>query len=97
MKKLLPILFVAVFVLLVACSGKTAYHKTSMPEPKSFNAHFGDMDTSGDDLVNYDEFKAHFSHAEPNVFKAIDLNKDNSLDHDEWHKFKEAHGLKEDH
>ena len=97
MKKLLPILFVAVFVLLIACSGKTSYHKTSMPEPKSFNAHFGDMDTSGDDLVNYDEFKAHFSPAEPNVFKAIDLNKDNSLDHDEWHEFKEAHGLKEDH
>ena len=53
------------------------------------------MDTSGDFLVNYDEFKAHFSHAEPNVFKTIDLNKDNSLDHDEWHEFKEAHGLKE--
>jgi len=27
------------------------------------------------------------------VFSAIDINKDGYIDHDEWHKFKEAHGL----
>jgi hypothetical protein len=65
-----------------------------MPDPKSFNAHFGDMDSDGNDLVSWDEFKAHFPHAEPKVFTAIDLNGDKALDHDEWHEFKAAHGLK---
>jgi hypothetical protein len=32
--------------------------------------------------------------ATPQVFEAIDLNQDKSLDHDEWHKFKAAYGLK---
>jgi len=36
----------------------------------------------------------YFPQAEPAVFAAIDLNKDGNIDHDEWHKFKEAHGLK---
>ena len=52
------------------------------------------MDANGDDMVSWDEFKAHFPHAEPKVFAAIDLNEDKALDHDEWHKFKAAHGLK---
>ena len=60
----------------------------------STNAHFGDMDSNGDDLVSWDEFKAYFPKAEPSVFESIDLNADNALDHDEWHKFKAAHGLK---
>ena len=66
-----------------------------MPDPKSFNAHFGDMDTGGDDLVNWEEFKAFFPQAVPEVFQAIDLNGDKLLDHDEWHAFKDAHGLRE--
>lgn len=80
---------------LVACSGKVPYHKTPMPDPKTFKAHFGDMDADGDDLVNWDEFKTYFPHAEPKVFKAIDLNGNSRIDHDEWHAFKEAHGLKD--
>jgi hypothetical protein len=32
--------------------------------------------------------------AEKKVFIAIDLNQDKNIDHDEWHAFKEAHGLK---
>lgn len=94
MKKNMPVLFLAVFGLLIACAGKPTYHETSMPDPKAFNAHFGDMDTDGDDLVSWDEFKAHFPDAVPAVFEAIDINKDKVLDHDEWHGFKEAHGLK---
>jgi len=81
-------------VILVACAGQTTYHKTPMPDPKTFKAHFGDMDANGDDLVDWDEFKAHFPHAAPKVFNAIDGNGDSRIDHDEWHAFKEAHGLK---
>ena len=94
MKANFLLLGVLVFVLFFACSGRNTYHKSSMPDPKSFNAHFGDMDSDGDDLVNWDEFKAHFPNAVTEVFAAIDLNKDSALDHDEWHKFKAAHGLK---
>jgi hypothetical protein len=88
------LLCLIVFALFFACSGKNTYHKAPMPDPKSFNAHFGDMDPNGDDLVSWDEFKAKFPNADPSVFAAIDLNADNMLDHDEWHKFKAAHGLK---
>jgi hypothetical protein len=65
-----------------------------MPDPKSYDAHFGDMVSDGDDLVGWDEFKAYFPHAERKVFDAIDLNGDHALDHDEWHEFKAAHKLK---
>ena len=93
MHKYLFLVVLICLTLLVACSGKTTHHKTSIPDPKSFNGHFGDIDTSGDGMVNWVEFKAHFPHAEKNVFKAIDLNNDNTLDHDEWHEFKAVHGL----
>lgn len=93
MKKVTFILVAIIFAFLMACSGKTNYHKSSLPDPASFKGHFGDMDASGDDRVDWEEFKAHFSHAQPDVFKAIDLSKDNVLSHDEWHAFKEAHGL----
>ena len=94
MKAFFLFLCLAVFTLFLACSGKTTYHKSPMSDPKSFNAHFGDMDSNGDDLISQDEFKAYFPKAEPSVFETIDLNADNVLDHDEWHKFKAAHGLK---
>jgi len=47
-----------------------------------------------DRKVNWEEFKAYFPQATPQVFEAIDLNTDKSLDHEEWHKFKAAYGLK---
>ena len=80
--------------MLTACSSGGSYHKTAMPDPATYNAHFGDMDTDGDDLVTPEEFKAYFPDADMKVFEAIDLDKDNRLSHDEWHEFKEAHGLK---
>lgn len=67
-----------------------------MPDPKTFNAHFGDMDADSDELLDGNEFKAHFPHATDEVFKAIDGNGDKRIDHDEWHRFKKAHGLKHD-
>jgi len=93
-KTALWILVIAVAAALAACSSHGRYHDTNLPDPKGYNAHFGDMDKSGDGLVSWAELKAYFPQAEPAVFAAIDLNKDGSIDHDEWHKFKEAHGLK---
>jgi hypothetical protein len=87
----IPVIFVT---LIVACPGGNKHHKTAMPDPESYNMHFGDMDANGDELVNREEFNANFQDAEPKVFNALDLNQDGSIDHDEWHKFKEAHGLK---
>ena len=89
---IIPVLIIS--GLLFGCSGKAPYHSKPMPDPKTFNGHFGDMDTGGDDWVDWEEFKAHFQHATEPVFKAIDQNGDSRLDHDEWHQFKEAHGLK---
>jgi Ca2+-binding EF-hand superfamily protein len=65
-----------------------------MPDPQSFNAHFGDMDANSDGLVSWDEFASYFQNAEKKVFDAVDLDQNGNIDHDEWHKFKEAHGLK---
>lgn len=79
--------------MLVACAAQSSFHKEKMPDPKSFNAHFPDMDADGDDLVNWAEFKDYFPQADPMVFKAVDLNEDENINHDEWHQFKEAHGL----
>jgi hypothetical protein len=95
MKRLLLLSIPMVLIMLaVGCSSHKQYHDTAMPDPKSYNAHFGDMDANGDDLVNWEEFAAYFQNADQNVFNAVDLNQDGNLDHDEWHEFKAAHGLK---
>ena len=95
MKRLLLITIPIVLVMLtVGCSSGKKHHSTAMPDPQSFNAHFGDMDANGDDLVNWEEFAAHFKNADQKVFNAIDLNQDDNIDHDEWHEFKAAHGMK---
>ena len=90
----LLLISIILVVLTVGCSGSQKHHKTDMPDPQAYNAHFGDMDADGDELVNWDEFSAYFQNADKKVFSAIDLNQDGNLDHDEWHEFKEAHGLK---
>lgn len=79
---------------LIGCSGAKNYHETPLEDPSSYRAHFPDMDSSGDGMVNWKEFKTHFPKTNKDVFKALDLNKDRGVDHDEWHEFKEAHGLK---
>ena len=95
MKRLLLLTIPIVLVMLAAgCSSGKKHHNMAMPDPQSFNAHFGDMDADGDDLVNGEEFAAHFQNADQKVFTAIDLNQDGNIDHDEWHEFKAAHGLK---
>jgi len=90
-KAIWPLLLI---VILTACNSSGPHHKTAMPDPATYNAHFGDMDTDQDDQVTREEFKAYFPEADMKVFEAIDLDKDNRLNHDEWHQFKEAHELK---
>jgi len=87
-------LLVTLTVLTVGCSGGNRFHKTAMPDPQPFNAHFGDMDANGDEMVDWKEFEAFFPNAQPEIFKELDLNGNEHVDHDEWHQFKEAHGLK---
>jgi hypothetical protein len=95
MKRLVSFLCLILVVgILSGCASQSKHHKDNLPDPKGFNAHFPDMDFSGDDLVSWTEFKDYFPQAVPEVFKAIDLNEDGNIDHDEWHQFKEAHGLK---
>ena len=96
MKRLLFIAILVFFAAItVGCTTDKPYHKTALPDPESFNAHFGDIDADGDDLVNRDEFNAYFKNPEPEVFNALDMNQDGHVDHDEWHKFKEAHGMRQ--
>ena len=95
MKRLVSLTSLLVFMLMTTgCHSHKKYHSTDMPDPHSYNAHFGDMDTNGDGFVKWEEFAAHFENAELKVFEAIDLDRNGSVDHDEWHEFKAAHGLK---
>ena len=88
------ICFLTLLLVVSGCAGESRHHKTTLPDPASFNAHFGDMDIDGDDYVNWKEFKSYFPQATPDIFKALDLNEDRQVDHDEWHEFKEAHGMR---
>jgi hypothetical protein len=81
-------------MILPACGGR--YHSTDMPDPEAYNAHFGDMDASGDEVVTWSEFKEFFPGTGPEVFGAVDLNADGEIDHDEWHEFKDAHGMRDE-
>ncbi len=75
---------------------KKRYHDKALPEPSKFNAHFPDMDSDRNDQVTRDEFNAYFSDESDNeaVFDAVDLDENGYLDHEEWHEFKSAHGMK---
>jgi len=77
----------------------TLYCTVAFAGKPDYSGHFDDMDTNKDEFVTWDEFKAHFSFATPEVFKEADGDKDGKIDHDEWHEFKEKHGYKcpEDH
>ena len=93
MKHVILLLSLALVIGLWLGCASDRYHKEALPDPQGFNAHFGDMDLDGNDLVNWTEFKDQFPQAEEKVFKAIDLNDDGYIDHEEWHEFKVAHGL----
>ena len=94
MKNITTLIAVALILTISAgCAPNQRHHATAMPDPKAYNAHFPDLDGNGDDLVTRDEFKSYFPDANQDVYNALDLNGDGSVDHDEWHQFKEAHGL----
>jgi hypothetical protein len=90
---------VIIGVLLVAFAGCSSarFHEKQLPNPSAYEAHFPDMDSDGNERVTWDEFHKHFPQATADVFEALDLNRDRALDHDEWHEFKAAHGLKSHH
>jgi hypothetical protein len=95
MKKVAMVL--ALFAMTGFLFGFTAEQKPQkldIPNVESYNAHFPNMDKNKDGKVNWDEFKAFFPQATPQVFEAIDLNNDKSFDHGEWHQFKATYGLK---
>ena len=48
-------------------------------------------------LQKKSKLKAHFPQPEPRVFEILDVNEDKVVDHDEWHKFEEAHGARHKH
>jgi hypothetical protein len=94
-----PVVFVSmmvVFAVLAGCSG-ARFHEKELPNPSSYNAHFPDMDYDGNESVTLIEFQKYFPQATSGVFEALDRNQDKVVDHDEWHEFKEAHGLKSHH
>jgi len=82
--------FIALSILLAA--SVTPVYCSDQKTGHNYNGHFGDMDTDGDDQLNWKEFKQYFTHAEEHVFKKADVNNDSIVDHDEWHEFKEVHG-----
>ncbi len=96
MKKIFAVIGTLVFVgTIMGCSGHKRHHDAPMGDPSAYKAHFGDMDANGDERVTSKEFKSYFPDSSPQVFKTLDMNKDGAVDHDEWHEFKEAHGLRD--
>lgn len=95
MKKIISLsALILVLTVWVGCSHKEKFHSKTMPDPASYNAHFPELDSNGDDIVDWAEFQNHFPDANPDIYKALDLNGDGNVDHDEWHEFKTAHDLK---
>ncbi len=92
-KTLVLVCLLAVAMIAAGCSGGR-YHKKELPNPSSYNAHFPDMDYDGNKTVTWAEFNKYFPQATTDVFEALDRNKDKGVDHDEWHQFKKAHGMK---
>jgi hypothetical protein len=82
---------ILIAVMIAGCAGPKRYHEQPLGDPSGYNAHFPDMDRNGDDLVTWEEFKARFPDTNANVFQALDMNKDNGIDHHEWQNFKKAH------
>lgn len=65
----------------------------SVPAMAQLNAHFGDMDTNKDGKVSASEFATSFQNSTPADFKQADADNSGGIDHDEWHAYKEKHGL----
>lgn len=91
MRKLTVMASLAAGVVFLGCAPKT-FHHGPMPDPAPYMIHFPELDTNGDDAVTWEEFKQRFPDATANVFEAVDQDGNDTIDHDEWHAFKAAHG-----
>lgn len=93
-RRFTPVIIPLAFLLITACASKDSrHHETPMPDPKAYTAHFGDLDSDGDERVTTEEFRAYFPDGDMKVFEAIDADRDGVISHEEWHRFKEAHGM----
>ena len=90
MRNVTVIVLISMAILAGGCGHKT-FHQGSMPDPGPYMIHFDELDADGDDAVTWVEFKQRFPDTTADVFKAVDLDGDDVIDHDEWHGFKEAH------
>jgi len=88
MKKILLLISLSIFLAAFITPANSSDHK----EKPVYDGHLGDMDTDGDDELNWKEFKTYFPNAKEDVFRKIDANNDGLIDHDEWHKFKATQG-----
>ena len=83
-----------IFLLTFSCASQNGrHHDTPMPDPKAYAAHFGDIDRNGDEQVTAEEFQAYFPDGEMKVFETVDADRNGVISHEEWHRFKEAHGM----
>ena len=90
MKKILLLISLSILLAAFVTPAYSSDHKKELV----YDGHLGDMDTDGDDELNWKEFKKYFAHAEEDAFKKIDANNDGLIDHDEWHEYKAAKGYK---
>ena len=90
MRNVTVTVLISMAILAGGCGHKT-FHQGSMPDPRPYMIHFDQLDADGDEVVTWAEFKQQFPDTTADVFKAVDLDGDDVIDHDEWHGFKEAH------
>ena len=90
MRKVSVAVLISIAIFAGGC-GHNKFHQGSMPDPGPYMIHFDELDADGDEAVTWAEFKQRFPDTTADVFKAVDLDGDDVIDHDEWHGFKEAH------
>jgi Ca2+-binding EF-hand superfamily protein len=97
MNRNIILLTVGVFFLLAGNGLATDYQKEGMADTSTYEAfgkaYMGEMDMDGDGGVTWKEFHGEFPDAPREFFDVVDLNKDEFVSGDEWHKFRQAHGL----
>ena len=53
--------------------------------------HFNDLDSDGNSVLSFEEFKQRFPTSTEKSFNTLDTDRNGTLSHDEWHRFKEMH------
>ena len=60
---------------------------------KQYDVRLRSLDTDGDGALSWEEYHAHFSDQDRNVFDALDTDNNGKIEQAEWHNFKAAHGM----